>query len=843
MQSRREFLKQAAAFSGAVGFAGMLPLAIQKAQAIAPAPGSTYLDAEHVVILMQENRSFDHSYGTLRGVRGFNDPRAIKLPDGNPVWVQANDAGQSYSPFRLNIKDTQATWMGCLPHSWTDQVDARNGGRYDKWLQSKQSGEKRFADMPLTMGYYNRDDIPFYYAMADAFTICDQHFCSSLTGTTPNRLYLWTGTIREKPNQDSHANVLNSDVDYDHEASWTTFPERLEQHGVSWKIYQNELSLDVGFSDEQAAWLANFGDNPIEYFSQFNVRYLPTYRQRLEALSKSLGPEIKALQNRRTIVAETPAQLASRKKLIDQKTAQLQNVQQALARWTQANFDKLSAQEKSLFEKAFSTNTGDPHYRELETLTYKDGAAERSIRIPKGDVLHQFRQDVETGKLPTVSWLVAPAAFSDHPGSAWFGAWYIAEALDILTKNPEVWKKTVFLLTYDENDGYFDHVPPFVAPNPKRPETGAVSKGADATVEFVELEQDKKRKPANQARESSIGLGYRVPLVIASPWSRGGSVCSQVFDHTSPLQFLEKLLSHKTGKKIEEPNISPWRRAVCGDLTSAFEPYAGETLSRVPVPDRTTFVEGIYNARFKELPSGFKQLNKEDLEAIRKNPQTAGVLVSQEPGVRRSAPLPYELAVDGIISDDRKQFTISFAARDLAFGDQAAGSPFAAYARTGKDVLVRNYAVAAGEQLSDSWTLADFANSKYDLAVYGPNGFYRGFVGGADDPAVEIRVDYQRVEHGKNDLNGDLEVRVTARGDQKFSVELTDNAYGAANETREIPPEEAVTLIVRGQKSFGWYDFTVRVAGSAGFEKRYAGRVETGKWGNSDPAMGRAPQA
>jgi phospholipase C len=94
------------------------------------------------------------------------------------------------------------------------------------------------------------------------------------------------------------------------------------------------------------------------------------------------------------------------------------------------------------------------------------------MAIPKGDVLHQFRKDVGTGHLPAVSWLVAPENFSDHPSSAWFGAWYVAEALNILTRNPEVWKKTVFVLTYDENDGYFDHVPPFVAPDPDNPESG-----------------------------------------------------------------------------------------------------------------------------------------------------------------------------------------------------------------------------------------------------------------------------------------------------------------------------------------------------------------------------------
>ncbi len=171
---------------------GALEGTIRKAMAIDPDPGTSYLDAEHIVILMQENRSFDHAFGTLQGVRGYNDPRAITLANNNPVWVQTNRAGESYAPFRLNMKDTKATWMGFLPHNWASQVDARNGGKYDGWLEAKRSGHKEFAHMPLTMGFYNRQDIPFYYALADAFTICDQHFCSSITPTLPNRVYFWT---------------------------------------------------------------------------------------------------------------------------------------------------------------------------------------------------------------------------------------------------------------------------------------------------------------------------------------------------------------------------------------------------------------------------------------------------------------------------------------------------------------------------------------------------------------------------------------------------------------------------------------------------------------------------
>jgi len=153
MDSRREFIKKAAMIAGATGVAGVLPASIQKALAIDPPAGTTWLDAEHVVILMQENRSFDHCYGALRGVRGYHDPRAIELPDGNPVWLQTNAAGETYAPFRLDIKDTKATWMGSLPHSWTNQTDARNGGRYDHWLQAKPSGNKEYEHMPLTLGY------------------------------------------------------------------------------------------------------------------------------------------------------------------------------------------------------------------------------------------------------------------------------------------------------------------------------------------------------------------------------------------------------------------------------------------------------------------------------------------------------------------------------------------------------------------------------------------------------------------------------------------------------------------------------------------------------------------
>jgi phospholipase C len=838
LDSRRDFLKKAALLA-----AGGSLASIQRVLAIDPAKGSTYLDAEQVVILMQENRSFDHCYGALRGVRGFNDPRAVKLPNGNPVWLQTTNEGETYAPFRLNIKDTKATWMSSLPHSWVDQVDARNGGKHDGWLEAKRSGRKEYGHMPLTLGFYNREDIPFYYALADAFTVCDQNFCSSLTGTTPNRLYLWTGTIREEPSILSKANIRNSDVDYGSEASWKTFPERLAEAGVPWRIYQNEISLSSGLAGEQEAWLANFTDNPIEWFSQFNVRFSPSFRRHLAIQEKSLAAELPRLE------AEPKPWSDDLTKKIRSKRAQLEQVRQEIAKWTEANFNKLSQREQNLHRKAFTTNAGDPQYRELTTLNYKaDGAPERQMQVPKGDILHQFREDVRTGKLPTVSWIVAPENFSDHPGAPWYGAWYLSETLDILAQNPEVWKKTIFILCYDENDGYFDHVPPFVPPHPDRPETGKASAGIDTSVEHVRIEQEE----GSGGRAGPIGLGYRVPLLIASPWSRGGYVCSQVFDHTSILQFLEKWLGHKTGRPIREENISTWRRTVCGDLTSVFRPYNGEKIDRPEPVERESFLSSIHQAKFKQIPNGFKKLQDEEIAEARKDPRSLQWLPQQENGVRPSCALPYELAVDGSLSADRKSFVIRFESRRELFGDRAAGAPFHVYSPAkmrsvgGSGEQFESgrtwaYAVSAGDQITDSWKLADFADAGYHLCVHGPNGFFREFRGTNADPLYDFKLEHGR--NGKTPTTDLLLHLVNRDSERRLEVVIEDFAYGEPIREISLAPsgtkEASATIVVKLEQTFGWYDLGIRVKEMRSFERRYAGRLETGNEGFSDPSMGR----
>ncbi|CAN5623000.1 phospholipase C, phosphocholine-specific [soil metagenome] len=832
MENRRDFIKKAAALAGGAGLINMLPPSVQKALAINPAPGSTWQDAEHIVLLMQENRSFDHCFGALRGVRGFNDPRAIRLPNKNKVWLQTNAKGETYAPFRLNIKETKATWMSSLPHSWSNQVDARNDGKYDKWLDAKQPGEP-YENIPMTMGYYTREDIPFYYAMADAFTVCDQHFCSSLTGTTPNRLFFWTGKLHEDAN--SKARVRNADTDYDAEAAWKTFPERLEENGVSWKIYQNEISVGVGFEGEEDAWLANFTDNPIEWFSQYNVRLSKGYIDYLQKAEPVILKKIEALK-----IKATTATIEEQKK-INERIADLgknlSTVRVHKTVYTKEQYDKLSTFEKNIHDKAFTTNMGDANYHELTKLTYKVGDKEEELAIPKGDTLHQFRTDVNNGTLPTVSWIVAPENFSDHPTAPWYGAWYVSEVMDILTKDPEVWKKTIFIVTYDENDGCFDHVPPFVPPHSKKPSTGLVKGNMDTSIEQVSLQEDLKYYPKDEARESPVGLGYRVPLIIASPWSRGGWVNSEVFDHTSSLQLLEKFISHKINKKIEETNISAWRRAVCGDLTSVFRQYNGEEINLPSFPAKDTFIESIHQSKYKAIPDNYKKLSAQEIVVINNNPSASTYMPQQEKGVRPACALPYEIYADGNLSPDRKQFQIKFKSGNAIFGSNTAGVPLHVYAYD-KDVNIKAYTITTGNELQDAWPLT--GNGNYDLHVYGPNGFYRAFSGNNNDPRLKVLCKYEFEKGNPNALTGNLIISLYNVGSKDFTVEIKDNAYKSETQKTLITASTQEIITINLGNHANWYDLSVTVDGNNSFMKRFAGHVETGKHSFTDPLMGGA---
>jgi len=837
--SRRDFLKIAAMVSGAAGAAGFVPDSIRRAFAIEPDPGSTYLDAEHIVILMQENRSFDHALGTLQGVRGFNDPRAIRQANGNSVFVQTDGKGGSYAPWRLDIRDTRITWMGSIPHSRHSQVDAWNEGHHNGWLEAKRSSVPEYAQLPLTMGHYTREDLPFYYALADAFTVCDQSYCSVMTSTTPNRSTFWTGTVRDAQRIDSKVYMRNDEI-LSGGMTWKTYPERLHEAGIQWKFYQNELTNSGGLSQEQEAWLSNFGCNLLEYFAAYNIEAYPGTVLGIQEQLASLTQQAAKLEHSLSEEKDPHAAARARVRL---KSVQdrIPKLKTLLANSGEARYNQLTEQQRTLHDAAFVTNTADPHYRTLEALPFKDAGKQQQMMVPKGDILHQFRKDVNDGKLPTVSWLSAPEKFSDHPTSPWYGAWYVSEVMDILTRNPEVWKKTIFILTYDENDGYFDHAPSFVAADPKRPMTGRASAGIDTGLEYTYVEDELRQGVSKEdARSGPIGMGFRVPTIVASPWSRGGWVNSQLFDHTSTLMFLEGFVQTKFGKKVKEENISAWRRSISGDLTSCFRPQDDKE-SKLDYLDRDKFVVSIQQARYKEVPSNYKQLNAAQIEEINRNPRSP-FTAHQEPGVRPSCALPYELYADGGLSVDGTAFELHVKAGDGVHGRRAAGAPFNVYLRNprgggaagGPGMTAATYAVKPGDTLHETFSLTLFQDSRYSIDVHGPNGFYRSFAGDSHAPALRTRVSYER--DGAR-LTGNLQVLLQNNGQRPVTVSIVDNSYKSGTVTRTIAGAVESSIVLNLQRSYGWYDLTVKAEGSTS-EAHFAGRVETGRPSFSDPLMG-----
>ncbi|MFC5891163.1 alkaline phosphatase family protein, partial [Kitasatospora aburaviensis] len=247
--SRRTFVGATAA-AGAAALTG-LPTAAASA---ATASGSI-ADVKHVVVLMQENRSFDHYFGTLNGVRGFADRQALQFPDGTDVFRQP-DAGRSDGgvmlPYRMDTSKYNAQNAGGLAHDWATGHQAINNGAMNKWIAAK--GER-------TMGYFTRADIPYQYALADAFTLCDAYFCSLAGPTDPNRLYLWTGTAGPGRDGTTGPWIDNTPVTDNPVADWTTYAERLQAAGVSWRVYHNPSKDDR---------TGDYDDNALSYFKQFH---------------------------------------------------------------------------------------------------------------------------------------------------------------------------------------------------------------------------------------------------------------------------------------------------------------------------------------------------------------------------------------------------------------------------------------------------------------------------------------------------------------------------------------------------------------------------------------------
>src|ERR1700729_4449326 len=232
--SRRRFIRLGGPAAGVAIAAGagtqIGVIARATRAAAATKPGhltGTIRDLKHVVILRQENRSFDHYFGSLQGVRGFADKQALKYQNGTSIFQQPDTKrtdGGLLLPFHMDSTKVNAQNAGDLDHSWTGDHSARNNGLWNNYIPAKTE---------QTMGYFTRADIPFQYAVADAFTICDGYHQAILGPTSPNRMYFWTGT--------SGGWITNPDdyvADFPAGAT-TTYPELLQRAGLTWQVYTN----------------------------------------------------------------------------------------------------------------------------------------------------------------------------------------------------------------------------------------------------------------------------------------------------------------------------------------------------------------------------------------------------------------------------------------------------------------------------------------------------------------------------------------------------------------------------------------------------------------------------
>jgi len=716
--SRRNLIRRAAAVTGAAVVASVAPASVALA---APAPKrgrhGDIRDIKHVVILMQENRSFDHYFGSLQGVRGFGDRSTITLTGGDPVWQQpTTPPGQPVTGTQYPWRLASGTFSGTQPpspevgaqnyggtdHSWESQHGAWYGGLMNAWYYAKGG--------PTTLGYLNRQDIPYHYALADAYTIGDAYHCSVLSATGPNRTYLWSGTINADQQHGSYVAYSGGD-ELGKFLSWPSYPETLQAAGVTWKIYQG--------SD-------NYGDNGAEYFATF-AKYDPEQ-------GGTPAPGVVWYDNG---VATVP-----------------------------------------------------------EPYPAEDGNGDNLALAIKKDVL--------AGSLPQVSWVVTNQQYSEHPdGAPHDGAYYVNQVLKALNADPDVFNSTLVIIDFDENDGQFDHVPPPVP--------------APGTTDEFYLEASLDPQPL------PVGLGFRVPLLLISPWTRGGWVTSEVSDHTSVIQFLEKWTG-ALGKPAICPNISAWRRNVCGDLTGAFD--FGHPVFGLPA-----------------LPDPGQPIGEPD-NSYDPVPATNAVPV-QEPGTKRARPLPYQpnANLDGFTagSGGAVQANLSFSNNGPHVSK---ASHFSVYNNAAPDLNLGDYpGTFPGQYTVDPspriWNKttpgsaeigAGHGDGTYDLAIVGPNRFLRHFTGDVSAPGATAQVTAAYYQGGFSQAPI-LALRLANSGQQPVTFTVTPNHYSKEPaRTYHVPAHGSATHRAAPlASSHGWYDLSVTISADTSWSRRYVGHLEDGQ--------------
>mgnify|MGYP001399084617 CR=1 FL=1 len=682
--TRRRFLQYTALGSAAAAAAGAAAApagaavhgASAAARVLPKGWSGTISDLKHVVILMQENRSFDHYFGKLRGVRGFDDKQILVYPNGNNIFQQP-DTARTDLGYLLPYNLTDQT-DGDLDHSWTGDHAARNGGAWNNWVAAKSEE---------TMGYFTRNEIPFQYAVADAFTVCDGYHQGIMAPTSPNRMYFWTGT-----SSGWITNPNDYQVDFGPDAGTplvTPYAQQLQAAGIDWRVYTNNQVGDSGtFPD---TFLGDFGDNPLWFYQQFN-----------STNSTQGGTSELAIRG-----AVTPWQ----------------------------------------------TDAGAPPLSKTHAAY----------------VLSSFIKDVKSNALPRVSWIVAPAGYCEHPEfTPDYGAHYVNTVLQTLFSNPELWKSTALFVTYDEHDGFFDHqLPPF----PEQSVTDEHIAGLP------------------------IGPGTRVPMLICSPWTRGGYVDSNVYDHTSMLRFLH------TWTGVKPANVTPWRRSVTGDLTSAFDfRHPDFSIPRnIPTLDQTWALTQLTGGSTTPPAEGDQKMP------------------AQEPGTRPHRPSVQHPFADVKVNRASGQVTAELS------NTGKVGVSFAIYPDAYLPFTPTPMTVLKGSPRSYTWD-STATTGKYAFSVYGPDGFLTSFAGAvvpAGQNGGPVPVVHAAPRRGGS---AKLELELANEGHQEIVYTLTPNDYEGYAQTVKVGSGGSRTVSWPTDR-YGYYDVVITANTGDGFRRRYAGRL------------------
>jgi phospholipase C len=277
--SRRRFL-EIAALAGGAAVAGTVidhslsHRVIDHAFDFDPLRVSSLSEVDHFVLLMQENRSFDHYFGTMSDVRGFATAGSVLQQRGWQPGTGPDPNGVLF-PYRLNTRQrpaSDADIIGDPKHSWRTQHASWDRGRMDAWMTTHAAVDPPSV-APAVMGYYTRADLSTHYALADAFTVCDHYFSSVLGPTAPNRLFWMSGTIdTDGTGGGPVTGSIRGTPAYS--LAWQTFPEVLKEAGVSWKIYNEKHPADQGALSGMADKFRAYRDP----FSEVHARaILPRY--------------------------------------------------------------------------------------------------------------------------------------------------------------------------------------------------------------------------------------------------------------------------------------------------------------------------------------------------------------------------------------------------------------------------------------------------------------------------------------------------------------------------------------------------------------------------------------